>query len=178
MKILSILLSLCLVLALLPSGSRALTVKREKTETTEDEVEKLMKVANKFIEMVPNLNGEDALGLAQLVETLKNDDETKMLLDHMRSGRDDQNLGLQEQIKNAQPNELLQGMINIYDELKAIDILFTDPKRAVEAVNDEGMIDDKKRLEAYRENPAVLEEDMRSGLYITFVYIAEAGGFF
>ena len=177
MKIVSILLSLCLALMLLPSGSQALTMKKEQTETSEAEVEKLMGVANKFIEVAPSLEGEDALGLAQLIEQLKNDNETKMLLEQMRSGKGGHHPELQESIKNAPKNELMVGMINIYDELKAIDILFTDPNRAVEAVNDEGMIEDKERLELYRKNPAALEADMRSGLYITFVYVAEAAGF-
>ena len=178
MRVLSILLSLCLALALLPSGSLALTQQATQGETktmTEEEVLKLMDVAQKFTNVVPEFKGDDALALAKLVENVKADEESMMILEKMKAG--EIVLGLEEDVKKAEHRDLVLAMINLFDELKAIDYLFQDPVRAVEAVNQEGMIGDEEKLNFYRQNPAQLKEDMRGGLYISFVYIAHVGGY-
>lgn len=176
MRVLSIFLSLCLALALLPSSSLALTQQAAQGETmTEEEVLKLMDIAQKFTNVVPEFKGDDALALAKLVENVKADEESMMILEKMKAG--EIVLGLEEDVKKAEHRDLVLGMINVFDELKAIDYLFQDPVRAVEAVHQEGMIGDEEKLNFYRQNPAQLKEDMRGGLYISFVYIAHIGGY-
>jgi hypothetical protein len=179
MKVLSILLSLCLALMLLPSGSWALE-KNEEGELRQlsmEETMAMMDMATKFTEMVPGFPVEDAIRLAQLVHETKEDDETKVLLEKLKKEDFAEDNELQKSLKNAGPKEIVSGMIQMYQELKAIDILFKDPKRAVEEVSNEGMIADDEKLQMYRENPARLEADMRSGLYFSFVYIASIGGY-
>ena len=41
----------------------------------------------------------------------------------------------------------------------------------------EGLIDDKKKIKEYKKNPALLEADMRKGLYFSFISLAVAGGY-
>lgn len=182
MKLISILLSL-LALALLPSGSRALkttempdlTDESVDTAALQEEALKVMGLAQKFTELVPAFQGDDALGLAQLIQSVKEDEETKKLLkEYANLGSD---IGLEENVKNAGEKDIAGGLIQIYEELKAMDILFQDPQRAVEEVNKEGMIEDDEKLKLYREDPTQLEADMREGLYLSFVYVASAGGY-
>ena len=178
MKFVSILLSLSLAIALLPSSSWALTVqKKEETETmSQEEVLKLMEIAKKFTEAVPEFKGDDALHLAKMIENLRGDEESMDILEKMKAG--ELVLGHEEQVKAAEHKDLVLGLINIFDELKAIDQLFQDPQRAVEAVNEDGMLGgDEERLAFYRQNPAQLKEDMRGGLQISFLYISHIAGY-
>jgi len=179
MKVISILLSLCLALALLPSESWAAEINEEgePRQLSTEETVAIMDMATKFTEMVPGFPVEDAMGLAQLVHETKNDAETKELVKNLEKQDFAEDDELQQSLKNAGPKDLVGGMIQIYQELKAIDILFQDPKRAVEEVSNEGMIQDDEKLAMYRQNPAQLEADMRSGLYFSFVYIASVGGY-
>ena len=178
MKFLSILLSLCLALALLPSGSWALTVKAPENEPqlSEEETLELMGIASKFTEIVPEFTGDDTLLMAKLVQDLKGDEESMEMLAKIKSG--ELEFSNADDVKNAEPKEIVMGMISIFDELKAVEVLFQDPNRAVEAVSQEGMLgDDEERLNFYKQNPAQLEADMKGGLHVTFVYLSHVAGF-
>ena len=180
MKFLSSLLSLCAALALLPSGSWALTggnTVEQQQEQSEEEVMKLMDVANGLRDIVPEVSVEDSLGLASLLHTLRDDDETKILLEGLKSDEVAQDPEMKQFLDNATPKDIIVGLNQIFDELKALEMLFQNPSRAVEEINNEGMIVDDTRLNAYRENPQQLQDDMRSGFYFSFVSLAAAGGF-
>lgn len=178
MKFVLILLSLCLALALLPSGSWALTVKTPEKEPqmSEEKTLELMGIAQKFTEAVPEFKGDDALLMAKLVQDLKGDEQSMQMLAKMKSGEID--LGNTDHIEKAEHKEIIMGLINLFDELKAIEILFQDPNRAVEAVSQEGMLgDDEERLNFYKQNPAQLEADMKAGLHPSFLYLSHVAGF-
>jgi len=95
----------------------------------------------------------------------------------LKSDEIDQDPAMKKFLDNSTPKDVVMGLNQIFDDLKALDILFQNPARAVEEISNEGMIVDDARLKAYRENPAQLEEDMRSGLYFSFVAFASAGGY-
>lgn len=78
--------------------------------------------------------------------------------------------------KGMSEKDIVVGMVQTLEELKALEMLFRNPKRAVEEMNKEGMIP-KKNLDTYLENPALLEDDTRKSLHFTFVSIAAAGGY-
>lgn len=181
MKFISILLSLCLALALVPNGSWALTGGTVENsgdqELSEEEVLKLMDVATKFRDMVPEISVEDALGLAQLLKDVREDDETKMVVEGLKSAEFAQDPEFQKFLDAAKEEDILVSLIHVFDDLKALDVLFQNPTRAVEAVNNEGMIADDSRLKLYRQDPTLLEGDMRQGLYASFVSLAIAGGY-
>ena len=62
------------------------------------------------------------------------------------------------------------------DNLKLIEYLFKDPKKAVKEMEKEGMIE-KAHIKKYRKDPALLEADTRKGLYFNFISLAVVGGF-
>ena len=79
MKFVSILLALCLALVLLPS--RALTIKRPETEEQADEkASEMMEIAAKLNKVVPEYTGEDVIQLVSSINNLKEDEETKQVI--------------------------------------------------------------------------------------------------
>ena len=166
---------------LLPSGSWALSggaVKSEVQEGSEEAaVLKLLEVTTKIKDIAPSVSADDALRIGKLFESIQEDEQSIILIENMKRTDFSSDPALKNFIDSASPKEIVEGLNQILDELKAMDYLFQDPKRAVEEILKEGMIEDASRLELYRENPAQLEEDMRSGLYFSFVSFAVAGGF-
>mmetsp|Transcript_19943 Transcript_19943/g.46823 ORF Transcript_19943/g.46823 Transcript_19943/m.46823 type:complete len:182 (-) Transcript_19943:112-657(-) len=180
MKFIPNLLSLFAALALFSTGSWALTggkTVEQQQEPSEEEVMKLMDVANGLRDIVPQVSAEDSLGLASLLQNLRDDDETKILLEALKSDEVTQDPELKEFLKNAPQKDIIVGMNHIFDELKALEMLFQNPTLAVEELSNEGIIVDDARLNAYRENPQLLQDDMRSGFYVSFVSLAAAGGY-
>jgi len=176
MKFLSLLLSLCLALAFLASGSLALSTTAKPETISEEEALKLMEIASKITEIVPEYKGDESIVLAQLVQNLKTDEESMKIVEQLKSGA--LKLGIEEDVKNADQRDLVVGMINIFDELKALEVLFQDPARAVEEMLKEGMLgEDEQQLNQYRQNPAALQDEMLNGLYISFIYVAHVAGF-
>ena len=79
--------------------------------------------------------------------------------------------------KETSPMEVVQTLKASLDEMKAIETLFADPVRAVEELEKEGLLGEKKKnLKYYKENPQALEIEMQRGLYFGFVTVAVAGG--
>ena len=177
MKAVSILLSLCLALVLLPNNSRALTIKRPETEEKADEkASEMMEIAAKLNRVVPEYEGEGVIQLASLINNLKDDEETKQVIEMIRSG--DIAFDNDEEVKNAEHKELVTAMIILFDELKAIEVLFLqDPLKAVEVVHGEGMIKDEEALKYFQQNPGHLQNEMTQQLYMSFIRIAHAAGY-
>ena len=137
----------------------------------------MMAQANEFKVLAPMISVEDALALAKLLETVVEDDQTRILVENMKTPEFEQDPAFQEFLGGASREQLVEGLNQILDELRALEYLFKDPARAVEEMHKDGMIGDAERLTLYRNNPAQLEEDMRSGLYFSFVSFAVAGKF-
>ncbi len=176
MKLLSLFLSLCLALAFLASGSSALSTTAKSETLSEEEALKLMEIASKITETVPEYKGDESILLAQMVQNLKDDKESMMIVEQLKSGA--LKLGIAEDVKNADQRDLVVGMINIFDELKALEVLFQDSARAVEEVFKDGMLgEDEEQLNQYRQNPEALKDDMLNGLYISFIYVAHVAGY-
>ena len=171
MKVISILISLCLALVLLPSNSRALTIKKPETEEKlEEKGSKMMEIAAKLIEVVPEYQQNDAVQLASLIQNLKEDEETKQVIELIKSG--DIAFDNDEEVKNAEHKELVTAMIILFDELKAIEVLFQDPNKAVEVINGEGMLENEEALKYYQQNPGELQNQMTQKLFMSFIRIA------
>jgi hypothetical protein len=129
----------------------------------------------KNLQSIAPISIEDATDIAVLLEAVKADAETGALIAQMQ--KDEGSGGaLQAFINGSTPLEIVIGLKRSIDEIKAIEILFADPQRAVVEMDKEGMID-KKRVDFYKKNPDVLKEDTRKGNYFTFVSLAVAGGY-
>lgn len=177
MKIVSIILSLCLALALLSSSSNALSIKTpgQTEQADEQETLKLLEIASKITDVVPEYKGDAAVQLAKSLELLKVDEETQQVLQMLKSG--DIVVGNEEEIKKAEHKDLVTAMIVLFDELKAMEVLWRDPQQAVEAIAQDGMFENEESLKHYRENPTQLEQEMKERLYVSFVQIANAAGY-
>ena len=188
MKVLSVLLSLCLGFVILPRGCWASSILHEikkLKETSEDvDVKKVMDVATKIRDIVPAYEAEHAVKLAQLIEEIRDNADTKAILEKTAKEKivseEGEHETVAESFGNASQEEIVKGMIQIYDSLKSLDFLFEAPENAeevLEAVIGEGVVDDEEKIKLYRENPSKLEEDMRDGYFSTFVYVAAKAGF-
>ena len=85
------------------------------------------------------ISAEDAVHIAILLEEAKVDAETAVLLSQMPKE-------VVEKLKSTStPIEIVHGLKANLDELKAVEILFSNPERAVVEMAKEGLID-KARL--------------------------------
>eukprot|EP00980_Cylindrotheca_fusiformis_P030250 scaffold24611_cov166-Cylindrotheca_fusiformis.AAC.3 len=151
----------------------------KKEETTEEAsidaagnvlVSSRLETLAKELQSVAPISSEDAMNIAVLLDAAKSDPETAILLEKMP------NDNLKKLKESSTAVEIVQGLKQGLDELKAIEILFSNPEKAVAEMNNEGMID-KKRLDFYKKNPDALEDDTRKGVYFSFVSLAAAGGY-
>merc|ERR1712087_500358 len=107
-----------------------------------------------------------------LIQAAANDPDT---VEMIQSLQEDMGAEL-ENLAQLPEEEILMGMKQTLDDLKAMDILFVDKKKAVEEMNNVSMIN-PDHLEEYRKNPEVLEEDTRKSLYFQFVGLSVVGGY-
>ena len=121
-----------------------------------------------------DLPEQAALDIAALINTLKDDSQTTELIMRMKDG--DGKKEYENFAKDMSGKEIVAALVQTLEEMKALEILFRDPARAVEEMNKEGMVP-PGRLDAYRKNPALLDTDTRRSLHFTFVSLAAAGGF-
>ncbi|CAJ1961883.1 unnamed protein product [Cylindrotheca closterium] len=116
------------------------------------------------------ISAEDALHIAILLEEAKIDAETAVLLSQMPKE------AVQELKASSTPIEIVNGLKANLHELKAVEILFSNPERAVIEMEKEGLIE-KKRVDFYKKNPSVLKDDTNKAIYFAFVSLAAAGGY-
>jgi hypothetical protein len=121
------------------------------------------------------LSEEQAVDIAALIEAAAKDPETALLLRRLKEGSGAKD-AFGDFASDMSALQISQGLAQALEELEMLEILFTDPARAVREMEKEGMIA-KDRLSAYKKNPDLLEEDTRKHLYFTFVSIAAAGGY-
>lgn len=126
------------------------------------------------LQSVAPIDIQDAVDIAAVLEAAKADPDTQAMIAKMKQGEEGKML---EQLsKEITPMEIVNGLKQSLDEMKALEALFADPERAVSAMAEEGLIE-KKRLDFYKQNPQALEDDTRRSLYFGFVSMAAAGGY-
>ena len=118
------------------------------------------------------LSEQDAADMSAIIEEATKDLETMAMITKLKS----ENKEALEELKKLSPEEVIGGMKETLDNLKLIEYLFKDPKRAVKEMEKEGMIE-KAHIKKYRKDPALLEADTRKGLYFNFISLAVVGGF-
>ena len=133
-----------------------------------------LETARKLQSVAP-ISAQDATDIAVFLDAVQVDPETNAMVSQMRKS-EGAGGALQAFIDDVTPLEIVQGMKEAIDELKAIEILFAHPERAVIEMEKEGLIE-KKRVDFYKKNPDILAEDTRKGVYFTFVSLAVAGGY-
>jgi hypothetical protein len=158
---------------------------------TEQEIDELGNLINEAKEKVDealltkltehtegDLEEQELINLAYMIQIVKEDPETKILLEEMQggSGREIFESVLEDGDDKLSEKDIVMTMALALDELYNIDALFENPEQAVELMNEEGMIDPEK-LELYRKDPELLEEDTRKSYYFTFVSLGAAGGY-
>lgn len=116
------------------------------------------------------ISEQDAVHIAILLEEAKVDAETAVLLSQMPKE------AVEKLKSSSTPMEIVKGLKANMDELKAVEILFSDPDRAVLEMEKEGLID-KKRVDYYKKNPSALKDDTNKAIYFAFVSLAAAGGY-
>lgn len=142
----------------------------EGEETTEN---KYAKMAIRLQSAAP-IDVQDAVDIAAILEAAQADPETKAMIAKMKQGEEGKMIDALA--KDVTGMEIVHGLKQSLDELKALEILFADPERAVVEMEKEGLIE-KKRVEFYKKNPEALADETRKGIYFGFVSMAVAGGF-
>jgi len=129
-------------------------------------------VVDKEPENLTTLTEKDATNISALIEAAKEDPETVHLIKSLKEGNVD---GLEE-LRKLPAEEVLDGLKVSLDELMMLDYFFSDKERALEAMIKDGMIADE-HMKRYKDDPALLEEDTRKGLYFQFISLAVVGGY-
>ena len=130
-----------------------------------------IEIINELIKAYPEIKHQSAVDVTAVIEAASKDAETALMSQRLKNSPEMMKLKTE-----ANDKQIVQGMETALEEMKLLDYLFKDPQRALEEMDKEGMID-KKYLETYKENPSLLEEDTRKGLWFNFVSLATAGGY-
>jgi hypothetical protein len=131
-----------------------------------------MEMATRLQSLAP-ISIQDAIDIAVVLQAAQADEDTKLMISKLKN---DESETLAALAKEVTAMEIVQGLKQSLDELKAIEQLFVDPKRAVKEMDEEGLIE-KSRLDFYKQNPEALADETRKGVYFGFVSMAVAGGF-
>ena len=168
----SLLFVLLLILLLVQDASAA----REATVGADGSIdqpsEAAMTIAASLMAKDPTIQEDVAIEMATLIVQVKDDKETKVMLAQMVKDNPEDFAS----ISQLKPQELTQQLSKTYEELKMIEALFKDPHRAVRLMEESGMLP-PEALGKYKEDPSLLEQDTRKGMYFMFVAVAEAAGY-
>ena len=131
-------------------------------------------LASKLKADYEDLPEQDAIDIAAVLHAAREDADTTWLLRSMKegSGKDD----FADFAKDASPTDIVKALREALDELKAVEVLFQNPERAVAALIEDGMVPADK-VSLYKNDPALLEEDLRKNLYFMLISYAAAGGY-
>ncbi|KAG7348154.1 hypothetical protein IV203_016859 [Nitzschia inconspicua] len=120
----------------------------------------------------PNIPSQDAVDLAALLDAVTRDPGTKAMVENLQGAK-----GRQETLEafsdSLTQQQVVEALHQTMDELKALEYLFVDPEKAFIEMQKDGLVPEQK-AKFYKENPRQLEEDMRQGLYFSFVSLAVA----
>ena len=119
------------------------------------------------------MSPKDAADMENILIQASQDEETMKMVVQMKIEMKDEI----EALGNEPSEDILRGMLHQLVEMRFLEVLFKNPERAVEESIKEGLIEDKKKIKEYKKNPALLEADMRKGLYFSFISLAVAGGY-
>mmetsp|Transcript_13093 Transcript_13093/g.37329 ORF Transcript_13093/g.37329 Transcript_13093/m.37329 type:complete len:202 (-) Transcript_13093:1327-1932(-) len=119
------------------------------------------------------MSPKDAADLEAILIQASQDEATMKMVVQMKIEMKDEI----EALGNEPSEDILRGMLHQLVEMRFLEVLFKDPERAVEESIKEGLIEDKKKIKEYKKNPALLETDMRKGLYFSLISLAVAGGY-
>lgn len=136
---------------------------------------KTREVAQQLKNAAPEIPIDDTLVVATMLRDLAEDKFTLDMTNKMRAQNEDPQL--RDFLNQATPKDIATGLYQITDEIKALELLFQNPQRAVEALNQDGIIPDESKLKFYRETPLQLKEDLTRVLYMSFVAFASKGGY-
>ena len=122
----------------------------------------------------PTMHDQDAIDLAAILDKAKSDPETTWLLRKMKEGSGKEHFD--EFNKDMTALDIVRSMQEAMNELKALDVLFRDPQRAVQEMIRDGLVP-KDKISLYKKDPALLEDDFRKSLYFSLLSYAAAGGY-
>lgn len=123
-------------------------------------------------EYLTSLTEQDAQDISALIQAAGEDPDTIKLIAAMK----DENAEDIAELKKLPMEEILEGLKMTLDEMKVMDVVFQDPVKAFEAMEEEKMIPEE-HLETYRKDPKLLEDDTRKALYFRFISLAVVGDF-
>lgn len=115
---------------------------------------------------------QNAAEMEALILQAKADPDTMRIVTKLKT---DMNAEIEE-LKQQSSEDVLGGMMRAMEELKMLDILFQNKERAVRVMDEEGMIK-PELLGTYQQNPDLLKEETRRGMYMQFVSLAVVAGF-
>ena len=115
---------------------------------------------------------QDAHDIAAIIQAAKEDPDTLELVTKLKHDMSD----TLNDLRSYSQEEILGGLKQSMEELKMLDYLFQDKKRALKEMEKDGLID-KDSLKKYKKNPDLLEQDTRQAIYFQFVSLAVVGGF-
>ena len=126
----------------------------------------------KASETITNLTEQDAIEIAQIIQTAGEDPQTIQLIAKLK----DENSESLSELKQLPPEQILNNLKVTLDELKMLEYLFKDVDRALVEMEKEGLIPEE-HLKKYRKDPSLLEKDTRSAVYFRFISLAVVGGY-
>lgn len=118
------------------------------------------------------LTEQDAVDIKALIQAAGEDPDTIKMIAAMKEENSDEIISM----RKMPEVHILNGMKQVIEETRMLEVLFKDPVKALEAMEAEGMVP-PEHLEKYRKDPALLEGDTRKALYFQFVSLAVVGGF-
>jgi len=120
------------------------------------------------------VSDQAALDISAMIRALSQDPETITLVQSMKEGDGQQTY--ETFAKSMSSEEIVTALAQTLEEMKALEMLFENPHRAVVEMNNEGMVP-QHRLDEYTNDPALLEMDTRRSFHFTCVSLAAAGGY-
>jgi len=112
------------------------------------------------------LSEQEALDITLLISSIWKDPESKKLLQLMKGGSGKK--AYEQFAKETTDKEVVVGLVQMLEELKALEVLFQDKCRAVAEMDKESMVP-KDKWKVYYDNPELLEQDTQKGLFFTFL---------
>jgi hypothetical protein len=130
----------------------------DRDAATPHECQRRRNLANKLKEQNPDLTEQQAVDLAHLLKEVKKDPQTDLLLEGIKAGTGKELFG--DFVNGMSQRDLVPGMAVSLDELRMLDYLFKNPKRAAEEMEKDGLIEDHM-VDICRHDPPLLETEKR-----------------
>jgi hypothetical protein len=134
-------------------------------------------VVAKLLSALPQTMSEQtAVNIATLLKAASNDPETVLLIRRMKESNSNAKEAFQGLVSDLRDmKQVAQSLVELYQEIRALEVLFRDPVLAYREMKNDGLIPPDKEL-LYENDPALFETDSRKSIYFAFVGIAAAAG--